>query len=220
MDCLQLLVLKNSSTKTPSRTPLTCTSDHSACFLLYLLLVCKLSRRTLLNPPKHWCALKSSSRCKPWHNTFQAVHWFQHFFEKRDRFFFLFPSLKVSFSAFHSCFLSSGRVRWLDKFHHFQFLLVVSLTLTAICFSFFFFFLQHTFGKCAVLKTQKFSFHIKRVIHLLMQSFRNLPGLPFAVNDCPVHLLLVKQQQFRERNPSLYYIWPVCFINWSTCNSL
>lgn len=51
MDCLQLLVLKNSSTKTPSRTPLTCTSDHSACFFLYLLLVCKLSRRTLLNPP-------------------------------------------------------------------------------------------------------------------------------------------------------------------------
>lgn len=51
MDCLQLLVPNNSSTTTPSRTPLTCISDHSACFLLYLLLVCKLSRRTSLNPP-------------------------------------------------------------------------------------------------------------------------------------------------------------------------
>lgn len=35
----------------PFWTPSSWTSGHSACFLLYLLLVCKLSRRTSRNPP-------------------------------------------------------------------------------------------------------------------------------------------------------------------------
>lgn len=118
------------------------------------------------------------------------------------------------FSAFHGCLLPDFSGFTSPGIFSSELLASVSDSVPQLVL---FFPIQHTFGKCAVFsKIYKSSFHPLWEWSIYWHSHSHcgiLLVLHFAVNECPLHLLLVKQQRFRELNPFLYYIWPARFIN-------